>query len=81
MLYGELNLNKVNDCNSMICFCPFSVPNTLNGRLKIDNMEFLDKYRDHSSFIYRTLTREIEEGIKESLNSYKDANVKVLNLT
>lgn len=53
----------------------------MNGRLKIENMEFLDQYNDHGSFIYQTLAREIEEGIKESLEDYKDANVKVLNLT
>lgn len=59
----------------------FTVPNTLNGRLKIDNTEFLDQYSDHNSFIYKTLTREIEEGIEESLADYNDAKVKVLNLT
>lgn len=53
----------------------------MNGRLKIENMEFLDQYSDHSSFIYQTLTREIEEGLGYSLADYNDAIVKVLNLT
>lgn len=59
----------------------FAVPNALNGRLKIENMEFLEQYSDHNSAIYQTLAREIEEGVAESLNAYKDVHVKVLNLT
>lgn len=53
----------------------------MNGKLKIENMEFLEEYKDHNSFIYQTLTREIEEGIRESLHEYDDIKVKVLNLS
>lgn len=53
----------------------------MNGKLKIENMDFLDEYKDHSSFIYETLSREIEEGIKESLHEYSDVKVKVLDLS
>lgn len=44
-------------------------------------MEFLDEYNDHNSPIYTTIAREIELGIKESLQDYKNVNIKVLNLT
>lgn len=60
-----------------------SVPNSVNGRFKIENTEFLDEYRDHDSPIYQTIAREIEAGLLESLHDYKDDNVhvKVLNLS
>lgn len=59
----------------------FKVPNSMNGRFKIENHEFNEEYKDHSSPIYQTIAREIEEGIMESLNEYENIHVKVLNLT
>lgn len=56
------------------------VPNSLDGRLRIANVEFLEEYADHASPIYRTITRELESDIKESLDD-DSLNVKVLNLT
>lgn len=56
------------------------VPNSLEGKIRITNVEYLEEYNDHQSPIYMTLTREIENGLKESLTD-KSLNVKVLNLT
>lgn len=53
----------------------------MNGRFKIENHEFIEEYKDHNSPIYQTIAREIEQGIVESLNEYKNIHVKVLNLT
>lgn len=57
------------------------MPNSANGKLKIDNTEFLEEYKDHNSPIYQTITREIEDGLMEAFKDYKTAHVKVLNLT
>lgn len=59
----------------------FPVPNSMNGRLKIENVDFLEEHKDPNSFIYQTLSREIEEGIRESLHEYDDIKVKVMNLS
>lgn len=53
----------------------------MNGKFKIENTEFSDEYKDHNSPIYQTITREIELGLMESLQEYKNVHVKVLNLT
>lgn len=53
----------------------------MNGKLKIENHEFLEEYKDHNSPIYQTIAREIEQGIMESLDDYENIHVKVLNLT
>lgn len=57
------------------------VPNSMNGKFKIENHEFLPEYEDHNSPIYQTIAREIELGLMESLNEYQNIHVKVLNLT
>lgn len=48
-------------------------------------MEFLNEYRDHNSPIYKTIKRELEDGIKDALLTNHqighDINVKVMNLT
>lgn len=56
------------------------VPNSLEGKIRITNVEYLEEYNDHQSPIYKTITREIENDIKESLKD-TSLNVKVLNLT
>lgn len=68
--------------NELVYFLfKFKVPNSMNGRFKIENHEFNEEYKDHNSPIYQTIAREIEQGIMESLNEYKNIHVKVLNLT
>lgn len=62
-------------------FFYFKVPNSANGKLKIENTEFLDEYKDHESPIYQTISREIEAGLMESLQEFNNVHVKVLNLT
>lgn len=63
----------------------FSVPNSLEGQLKITNHEFINEYNDHNSPIYQRITTELMEGIKEVLSTTTDIvdeiNVKILNLT
>lgn len=44
-------------------------------------MEFLEEYKDHNSPIYQTIAREIELGLMESMQDYKNIHIKVLNLT
>lgn len=56
------------------------VPNSLDGQLRIANVEYLEEYGDHTSPIYKTITRELASDIKESLGD-DSLNVKVLNLT
>lgn len=57
------------------------MPNSVDGQMKIVNTEFLEEYKDHDSHIYQTISREIEEGLMESMEEYSDVHVKVLNLT
>lgn len=57
------------------------VPNSMNGKFKIENHEFLEEYMNHNSPIYQTIAREIEQGVMESLSEYENIRVKVLNLT
>lgn len=59
----------------------FEVPNSADGKLKIENTEFLEEYKDHDSPIYHTIAGEIENGLMESLKDYKNVHVRVLNLT
>lgn len=58
------------------------VPNTLEGQITLDNLEFLSEYNDHNSTVYKSLTRELEENIKATLsrNSNEEIYVKVMNL-
>lgn len=61
------------------------VPNTLEGQITLTNLEFLNEYNDHESPIYESLTRELEENIKDSLTSRNGGDrdeifVKVMNL-
>lgn len=56
------------------------VPNSLEGMLRITNVEYLEEYNDHQSPIYKTITRDIENDIKESLTDTR-LNVKVMNLS
>lgn len=57
------------------------VPNSADGKLKIENTEFLEEYKDHDSPIYHTIAGEIENGLMESMKDYKNVHVRVLNLT
>lgn len=57
------------------------VPNSADGRFKIENTEFLEEYKDHNSPIYHTIAGEIENGLMESMKDYKNVHVRVLNLT
>lgn len=56
------------------------VPNSLEGKMRITNHEFLDEYADHDSPIYRVISREIENDIATSIND-DSVVVKVLNIT
>lgn len=62
-----------------------AVPNTIDAKLKITNMEFRDDYNDHESPAYKSLTKTLEEEIKKSITSslemVDDVNVKIMNLT
>lgn len=58
-----------------------TVPNSVDGKFKIVNSEFLDEFNDHDSAAYQTMAKDIEAGIMESLQDYKSALVKVFNLT
>ncbi|XP_055326468.1 uro-adherence factor A-like isoform X3 [Sitodiplosis mosellana] len=57
------------------------VPNSADGKFKIENTEFLEEYKDHDSPIYHTIAGEIENGVMESMKDYKNVHVRVLNLT
>lgn len=84
LVYGKsLQLKSINfTCNSQIQILFFEiVPNSVNGKFKIDNHEFLEEYKDHNSPIYQTIAREIEAGLMESLHDYKNVHVKVVDLT
>lgn len=56
------------------------MPNSINGQMKIVNFEYLQEYDNHDGQLYKALTRELEEGIKEAIGQ-SDVAVKVLNLT
>lgn len=60
-----------------------TVPNTLDGQMKIISHEFIDEYSDHNSPAFKRIALEMEEGIKASLvdEMGNDISVKVLNLT
>lgn len=62
-----------------------AVPNTIDAKLKITNMEFRDDYNDHESPAYKSLTKSLEQEIKKSVTSsldmIDDFNVKIMNLT
>lgn len=59
----------------------FAVPNTIDGRFKIENSDFMDEYKDHDSPIYHEIVSDIESGIMESLQSFNNVHVKVFNLS
>lgn len=61
----------------------FTVPNTLDGQMKIISHDFMDEYNDHNSSGFKRIALEMEEGIKASLvdEMGNDISVKVLNLT
>lgn len=85
MIYGMLSdICFIFDDSSkslILLFISFVVPNSINGKLKIVNTEFLEEYKDHDSPIYHTIAGEIENGLMESLKDYKNVHVRVLNLT
>lgn len=62
-----------------------TVPNTIDAKLKITNLEFRDDYSDHESLAYKSLTKSLENEIKKSITSsldmVDDVNVKIMNLT
>lgn len=57
------------------------VPNAVDAQFKIVNAEFLKEYANHDNYEYQTVAKEIEIGIMESLQDFKSAKVRVLNLT
>lgn len=62
-----------------------AVPNTIDAKLKITNLEFRDDYNDHESLAFKSLTKSLETEIKKSITSslemIDDVNVKIMNLT
>lgn len=74
-------MDKIRNFSFFSFLCAHTVPNSVNGRFKIENTEFLEEYSNHNSPIYQTIVREIESGLMESLQDYNDVHVKVLNLS
>lgn len=59
----------------------FEVSNSANGQFTIEHHEFLEAYKDHNSAPFKSIAREIESTLMESLQNYTNVHVKVLNLT
>ncbi len=58
------------------------MPNTVDAKLKITNLEFRDDYNDHESLAYKSLTESLENEIKKSIiEMVDDVHVKIMNLT
>lgn len=60
------------------------VPNTLEGQLTISNLEYLREYANTNSPIYKSITTELTNAIKEALSSSNkrdgEINVKIMSL-